>query len=190
MVAWNKGIKRSNSFWKGKIHSEESKKKMSESAKGRIPCNKGKKGLQVAWNKGKKYGKGRKLPNCIDCDKKLKSPYAKRCVSCFSIFNKGVNHPNWKGGKCSQDYKDRRKFRDTMQKFVFERDNYTCQLCGARGDLQVDHIQSWAEYVELRFSIDNCRTLCAKCHYKITFGRDMPMTVKGWGHNLLRRVDS
>lgn len=32
-------------------------------------------------------------------------------------------------------------------------------------------------------------TLCAKCHYKITFGREMPKTVKGWGHNLLRRVN-
>jgi 5-methylcytosine-specific restriction endonuclease McrA len=74
-----------------------------------------------------------------------------------------------------------------MQKQVFERDNYTCQLCGVRGvDLQVDHIQSWAEYVELRFSMDNCRTLCSKCHYKITFGRPMPETILGWGHNILK----
>lgn len=83
---------------------------------------------------------------------------------------------------------ERKRFRDQMQKDVFERDNYTCQLCGDRGkDLQVDHIQSWAEYVELRFNINNCRTLCAKCHYQITFGKPMPEGVQGWGHHLLRR---
>ena len=35
-------------------HSEESKKKMSQSHKGCIPWNKGKTGVQVVWNKGKK----------------------------------------------------------------------------------------------------------------------------------------
>jgi 5-methylcytosine-specific restriction endonuclease McrA len=50
--------------------------------------------------------------------------------------------------------------------------------------LQVDHIQPWAEYVELRFDINNCRTLCMACHYKITFGKDMPKGVTTWGHNL------
>ena len=41
---------------KGKhgIYSEESCRKMSESRKGKVPWNKGKKGLQVPWNKGKK----------------------------------------------------------------------------------------------------------------------------------------
>ena len=39
--AWNRGQSR----------SEETKKKISQSKKGSIPWNKGKKGLQVAWNK-------------------------------------------------------------------------------------------------------------------------------------------
>lgn len=99
----------------------------------------------------------------------------------------GENHPRWKGNS-SQDYRERRRFRIIMQKDVFKRDNYTCQMCGQHGgSLQVDHIQSWAEYVELRFNIDNCRTLCAKCHYKITYGKPMQPSVRAWGHNLLRR---
>ena len=132
--------------------------------KGNIPWNKGVKAPQigrkgrVVWNKG------------------LKGYLA------------GEKHYNWKGGVTSLDYRQRRYFKKSIQKKVFERDNYTCQLCGLRGvDLQVDHIQSWSEYVELRFDINNCRTLCAKCHYKITFGREMPETIKGWGHNLLER---
>ena len=41
---------------KGKhgIYSEESRIKMSEARKGKVPWNKGKKGLLVPWNKGKK----------------------------------------------------------------------------------------------------------------------------------------
>jgi 5-methylcytosine-specific restriction endonuclease McrA len=80
-------------------------------------------------------------------------------------------------------------FRKTIQKQVLERDDYTCQICGQKGnELQVDHIQPWAEYVELRFDINNCRTLCMRCHYKVTYGREMPITVKKWGYNLGRAV--
>jgi hypothetical protein len=55
-------------------------------------------------------------------------------------------------------------------------------------NLHVDHIQPWAEYVEGRFDMNNCRTLCVKCHYKITFGKEMPETIISWGHNLLEGV--
>lgn len=95
---------------------------------------------------------------------------------------RGENHPNWKGGT---DKLERIRFRDQLQKKIFERDNYTCQFCGQIGGyLQVDHIQPWADYIELRFSIDNCRTLCMSCHYEVTFGRSKPSTIKTWGHNL------
>lgn len=95
----------------------------------------------------------------------------------------GINNPNWKGGIVSKERLERNKFKVKMQKLIFERDNYTCQLCGQRGgDLQVDHIQSWAEYVELRFSMDNCRTLCMDCHYLITYGRPKPKNIV-WGFN-------
>jgi len=100
-------------------------------------------------------------------------------------FLAGEKHYNWKGKFGNKDHRERVKFHDTVQKMVFERDNYTCQMCGVRGvALQVDHIQPWAEYVELRFDINNCRTLCQKCHYKVTFGKEMSKEVKTWGHNL------
>jgi len=101
----------------------------------------------------------------------------------------GENNPAWKGGLRSQNYIERRKFQRELQKTVLERDDYTCQMCDQRGgDLQVDHIQSWADYIELRFDINNCRTLCVRCHYKITYGKPMPAEVRAWGHNFMRRV--
>lgn len=97
----------------------------------------------------------------------------------------GKSVEDFDGFTRSESKKERIIFRKNIHKQVLERDNYTCQLCGKRGcALQIDHIQPWAEYVELRFSIDNCRTLCENCHYKITFGREKPEEIKTWGQNL------
>lgn len=58
------------------------------------------------------------------------------------------------------------------RKAVFERDNYTCQLCGARNGngkaivLNADHIEPFAFSPHLRFDLDNGRTLCLDCHRK------------------------
>jgi len=102
-----------------------------------------------------------------------------------NLNRRGDKNPMWKGGITGKDKLERGRFRHSIQKDVLERDDYTCQLCGIRGgDLQVDHIQEWSKYVELRFDINNCRTLCVECHYKITYGKPMQKNIKAWGHNL------
>ena len=67
------------------------------------------------------------------------------------------------------------------------RDNHKCVLCGEGGDLQIDHIQSWADYVELRFNIENCRTLCIWCHYKVTYRKIMPTNINMWAGSKLKK---
>ena len=57
---------------------------------------------------------------------------------------------------------------------VYKRDNYTCQICGIKNkkgvgktiELNPDHIKSFALYPELRFDVNNGRTLCRPCHMK------------------------
>jgi 5-methylcytosine-specific restriction endonuclease McrA len=90
----------------------------------------------------------------------------------------GPKHWRWRGGEkryVGIDYKNWRKA-------IFERDNYTCQICGARNgngksiQLNADHIKPWADYPELRFDIDNGRTLCIECHRETdTYGRKLVM---------------
>uniref|UniRef100_A0A6M3Y4D5 Putative homing endonuclease n=1 Tax=viral metagenome TaxID=1070528 RepID=A0A6M3Y4D5_9ZZZZ len=81
---------------------------------------------------------------------------------------RGEKHHNWKGGISSNG--SRRFIMTTLEyknwrRAIFERDDYTCQFCGARGvTLNADHIKPWSLYPELRYTIDNGRTLCPPCH--------------------------
>lgn len=51
------------------------------------------------------------------------------------------------------------------RKSVFERDGYTCQMCGVKGGyLEADHIKPFAYFPELRTELTNGRTLCRPCH--------------------------
>ena len=126
----NKGwFKKGNKTWNTGLtdcYSEETKKKMGEKNKGRLP-----------WNTG------------------IKRPEMS-----------GDKNPNWKGGITSENH----KFRDSLEMklwrdAVFARDSYTCQKTGVRGgDLHCHHICNFADYPELRTSIENGIALSKKFH--------------------------
>jgi 5-methylcytosine-specific restriction endonuclease McrA len=59
--------------------------------------------------------------------------------------------------KGSIDYKE-------WKKAVFERDKYICQDCLTANNLVAHHIITWKDNPELRFEVDNGRTLCNSCH--------------------------
>jgi hypothetical protein len=78
-------------------------------------------------------------------------------------------NPAWKGGvtKKSKLLRSTTAFQEWRRK-VFEKDNYTCQICFQRGVfLEPHHIKNVANYPELAFDITNGLTLCIDCHKKI-----------------------
>lgn len=78
----------------------------------------------------------------------------------------GDRHYNWKGGKTKARKKEMVKYEYLMWRgLVFERDNYTCQSCGAHGIyLMAHHKKSWADHPHLRYDLSNGISLCKKCH--------------------------
>ncbi len=116
------------------------------------------------WNKGKKC------------------PWTSERNRLFNLNRKPEEHWNWKGGISKIDKIVRRmpEYLD-WRKSIFERDNYTCRLCGIKNVyITAHHIKSFVsilrEYkikdtkkardcVEL-WDINNGITLCEVCHEK------------------------
>lgn len=112
----------------------------TEFKKGMTPWIKGKKGVFIPANKGKRN------PTVA-----------------------GEKNWNWKGGitpknkliRLSPEYKN---WRET----VFARDDYTCQACGEKGCyLHPHHINSFAYFPDERFILNNGIALCVECHRHI-----------------------
>lgn len=166
-------------FITGHINSLESREKMrlahlgykfSEEAKKKMSLAKiGKPG---AWL-GKKRSDETKLKiSLAHKGKKLSEEHKQKLREMHKIpWNKGL-------GICSTERRIRNsKEYKLWRKSVFDRDNYTCIWCGAKNGkgetikFEIDHIKPFALYPELRFAIDNGRTLCKKCHNTTKGGR-------------------
>lgn len=158
-------------------YSEEGKKRMRlhllgkkwtpevrEKMKNRIPWNKGKKGVQKHSEEFKQNLRERMTGNQYTKGNKLTDEHRRKCSEAL----KGDKHPNWKGGVNPINDTIRKSFEYKLwRESVFKRDSYTCIWCGqVGGKLQADHIKPFCNYPELRFAIDNGRTLCKECHSK------------------------
>ena len=81
----------------------------------------------------------------------------------------GSNHPRWRGGLSRDRHNHDSRYRQ-WREAVFVRDGYQCVFCGAHSRqgqhlrLEGDHIAPWALYPELRYDVNNGRTLCVACH--------------------------
>lgn len=111
-------------------------------------------------------------PKCVDCNVELShwghyDGKENRCNPCRRKFCRKENHYNWQGGITKESTVIRNSVEMKLwRKAVFERDNYKCVFCGSGGKLNADHIKPFAYFPELRFAIDNGRTLCVECHKK------------------------
>lgn len=174
--------------------------------KGHIPWNKGTKGLckpnSGTFKKGnvknplsgmKKGHKKEPMPDWWK-EKNAAGHWGKKASietrRKMSEAHKGEKCHFFIDGKSKEKFGERKAIMHSMEyklwrEAVFERDDYTCIFCGkcsqkgVKAFLHADHIKSWAQYPELRFAIDNGRTLCAECHYQTdTFGGHSRRTTK------------
>ncbi len=137
------------------------------------------------WNKGKKTGfapwRGKKRPGLSALRKRQWAEgeriggwtLTQEQKDKISARQKGDKSHFWKGGKTPVNERERKRRETKVWRCaVFERDNWTCQICGKRGcKLQADHIKRFSDYPELRFELSNGRTLCIDCHKKTnTYG--------------------
>lgn len=124
---------------------------------------------KTSWNKGK--------PMTKEHRQKLSEAKLKNPVRYWKGKHKelrGNKHWNWRGGVTPVNEKIHKSMEYKLwRKAVYERDNYTCIWGGKEhgSKLHADHIKPFSLFPELRFAIDNGRTLCADCHRKTdTFG--------------------
>jgi len=159
-------------FQKGKKHSEEHKRKISESEKGRkrnpltkVTKEKVSNGLKKYYKENEVSPETRKL-----ISEKAKKMWEDKDMTernkKVALSKIGEKNPNWKGGVSFKRIRNDVESR-LWREAVFARDNWTCQKCGERGGkLNAHHIFNFAEYPELRLAIDNGITFCDKCHKK------------------------
>jgi 5-methylcytosine-specific restriction endonuclease McrA len=154
----------------GRKLSSEMKKRISDTLK-----SKGIKPIKpFRWAKGQRSPFSKDwLQKLSDSHKGYKMPEEqKRKISEDHLRNREKSHL-WKGGITPLNQQIRHSLEYKLwRKSVFERDNYTCIWCGQKSkNIEADHIKPFCDYPELRFAIDNGRTLCEDCHKKTkTYG--------------------
>lgn len=108
-------------------------------------------------------------PKCIDCGKQLSVRGILRCLKCVRLLYRGENNHNWKGGISGKNSRARHsKKYNQWRLLVYKRDFYTCQECGEKNiEIVAHHIKSFSEFKDLRFNVNNGRTLCRACHARL-----------------------
>ncbi len=140
---------------------------ISDSAKVVIQCKQcGKEFADYAYFKRKYcshkcYGESKKGKPWFNPSEELRKQRRRRMF--------GENNPMWCGGDSD---KERRNSDYKLWRIaVFVRDDFTCQECGyrhgdstKRKDLHAHHIVKWIDSIELRYVLENGKTLCIPCH--------------------------
>jgi len=161
----------------GHKHSEETREKLSLSRKGNTNCV-GRKYSKETIEKMRLARLGKPSPikgvkKTIEHRMEMSRVRKGKKMSLetrlkMSESRKGKNNPSYKGGVTPLNQRIRRSMEMRLwKKAVLERDNFTCQKTGqVGGKLVAHHICNFADFPELRTSIDNGITLSKESHIK------------------------
>lgn len=108
--------------------------------------------------------RNKKISETLRNKYKTDAEFKKRVLAAKSV-KRGNEHWNWKGGITPLTQRTRTTEEANAWKLaVLHRDSYTCRMCLSKENLQAHHINSWAEFPEDRFILENGLTLCSDCH--------------------------
>ena len=176
-------------------------------AKGNQPNRTSFKKGSIPWNKGKEFSAETRQKMSVARKKfyanggihpllgKKRPDMTGRNNPNWKMF--GREHPKWTDFKKSPFYKSIRQLSKYVEwrKVIFERDNYSCRLCGkSKCYIEADHypkrfidiiidndiqnIEDAIKCAEL-WDVGNGRTLCSPCHRQtITWGRRKRLKTK------------
>ncbi len=171
----------------GYLNSPETRRKISETNKGRKHTEKTKRKMsgKIPWNKGltkeldkrvKKYAESNRGKSKSEKHKKKLSEshkgnqHTKETRRKMSLAQTGEKNHQWLGGKSFEPYGF--AFNGNFKKLIRQRDNNTCVLCNIpqeklKRTLSIHHIN----YDKLNTTKENCCTLCRSCNLKVNFNR-------------------
>lgn len=166
-ISWLKGKKRDVWWLKGRVRTDEVKRRIGEANKVRMKelwQNPDYRKKMVEAHEGYKPKKESIYKQSVAMKAKWKDPkFIKQMVGC--------NASNWKGGKSFEPYP--LGWRKTFKEQIRYRDGYKCQGCGipeveCKNKLHVHHI----DYDKQNLDINNLISLCASCHMKTNYNRE------------------
>ena len=134
--------------------SEETRKKISEKAKTRIPSKKVLQILRTNWI-GRKHSEETK--------KKM------------SEWQRGEKSPKWLGGISFEKYPQ--EFNKELKEYIRERDNYICKLCGKNEEVELKFRNRKLAIHHIDYNKRNCSeynliTTCSTCNPMVNFSRE------------------
>lgn len=180
---FKKGHVPQNPFKKGQIpwnknksHSEETRRKMSESHKGKKHSEEHKRKIRESCKKTCKNPKMRKLMS-----ERAKKAWQEGKMNGFKKGDPkimGENNPRYTG-YTHKKYKIKQLEWLALRQLILERDNFKCQSCGrTHHEMRLDIHHKIPFRISGDNSPENLITLCRSCHVKTEYVLIKQMGVK------------
>ena len=142
--------------------SEEAKKRMSESHKGKILSSEHRANITKAHRERAKKSHIERV--CKFCGKEFLVTKSKLKLKSCKYCSQGCYFSSIKSEVYKRDQHSQKQWKVRILKLF----DYTCQICGSRNKLNVHHIRRYSRFVDWAEEDWNGIVLCEKCHISIT----------------------